>query len=339
MIFVVGNSRSGTTMLGRVLGLHGEVHTFGELHFLEQLVGTEEFAANRPWPRQKALKMMERLLTRARDGFFARFSEGQYESDARRILDQAPSLGPKDLYAVFMRSEAQRVGRRIPCEQTPRYIFSAREILRAYPNAKVINMIRDPRDVLVSQRSKWKRRFLGGSSIPMREAIRAWTNYHPWLVSRLWVSCADYAASIKEEHFVSIRFEDLLSQPEREVRHLCEFIGIEFDSDMLNAPQVGSSTGRDAPEKKGLNKDRVGGWKRSGIPEDVRQTCEWVCQDRMRFFGYEDFANAGKFSPRILFSMLSLPVKVALAFGFNVARFPHLVSSLKRRLLIRSETA
>ena len=37
MIFVVGNSRSGTTMMGRILGKHPSVYTFGELHFFGQL--------------------------------------------------------------------------------------------------------------------------------------------------------------------------------------------------------------------------------------------------------------------------------------------------------------
>ena len=37
MLFVVGNSRSGTTMMGRILGNHPDVFTFGELHFFGQL--------------------------------------------------------------------------------------------------------------------------------------------------------------------------------------------------------------------------------------------------------------------------------------------------------------
>ena len=37
MVFVVGNSRSGTTMMGRILGNHPDVYTFGELHFFGQL--------------------------------------------------------------------------------------------------------------------------------------------------------------------------------------------------------------------------------------------------------------------------------------------------------------
>lgn len=36
-IFIVGNSRSGTTMMGRILGNHTDVFTFHELHFFEQL--------------------------------------------------------------------------------------------------------------------------------------------------------------------------------------------------------------------------------------------------------------------------------------------------------------
>lgn len=37
-IFIVGNSRSGTTMLGRILGLHGKVHTLEELHFFDHKI-------------------------------------------------------------------------------------------------------------------------------------------------------------------------------------------------------------------------------------------------------------------------------------------------------------
>ncbi|MFI5135892.1 MAG: sulfotransferase, partial [Chitinophagales bacterium] len=36
-IFVVGNSRSGTKMMGRILGNHEKVHAFPEMHFFEQL--------------------------------------------------------------------------------------------------------------------------------------------------------------------------------------------------------------------------------------------------------------------------------------------------------------
>ncbi|NIP95612.1 MAG: sulfotransferase, partial [Akkermansiaceae bacterium] len=42
-------------------------------------------------------------------------------------------------------------GKRIPCTQTPRNVYYLREILGAYPDARVIWMVRDPRAVLCSQ--------------------------------------------------------------------------------------------------------------------------------------------------------------------------------------------
>lgn len=339
MIFVVGNSRSGTTMLGRILGLHSNVYTFGELHFFEQLVEVEDLAPGKEWPREKSLRMVERLVTRARDGFFAGFTEGKYRGPAQEIIGSAASLAPSDIYAAFMSYEVLRAGKEISCEQTPRYIFFTEEILRIYPNALIINMIRDPRDVMLSQRSKWKRRFLGGGSIPMREAIRSWSNYHPWLVSRLWVSCVDRALAIKSDRFMSLRFEDLLNNPEEEVRKICKFAGLNFEREMLEAPQVGSSSGPDSPEKRGINKDRAGGWRKTGMPPGMRTLCEWVCHKRMKQVGYDDFCDGGRFSPRVLVSMLSLPGKLLLAIILNLTRFPRIFASLRRRMQSNREIA
>ena len=36
MIFIAGNSRSGTTLMGRILANHSQVFTFSEMHFLEE---------------------------------------------------------------------------------------------------------------------------------------------------------------------------------------------------------------------------------------------------------------------------------------------------------------
>lgn len=150
------------------------------------------------WSQEKAQLLIEQLLTRSREGLFAVFRPGHYEADARDIVKQSSDIRPVELYLAFMFHEATRAGRWRPCEQTPHYLFSSREILRAYPDARIINMIRDPRDVVLSQRSKWRRRFLGGASIPVVEDIRTWCNYHPWLVSRFGLAASVMPALSKE---------------------------------------------------------------------------------------------------------------------------------------------
>jgi len=155
IIFVVGNSRSGTTMLGRILGNHEQVFTFGELHFFEQQVDAATVTARNEWSEDRCLILLERLLTTARDGFFAKVDAGKYRLDAMRILADAKTRDPVTVYSTFLFTESAAHGKSIPCEQTPRYLFFVQEILEAFPEAVVINMIRDPRDVLLSQKNKW----------------------------------------------------------------------------------------------------------------------------------------------------------------------------------------
>ena len=49
-------------------------------------------------------------------------------------------------------------------------MYYNKNILYYFPNAKVINMVRGQRDVLLFQRNKWKKRFLGILRIPLSEA-------------------------------------------------------------------------------------------------------------------------------------------------------------------------
>lgn len=333
MIFIVGNSRSGTTMLGRILGMHRLVYTFGELHFFEQLVEEKDLEADVRWDHGRLITLAETLITRSRKGFFAAVKPGEFHHEANDLIAASATTSPRDLYFTFLGIFSRNAGKLIPCEQTPRYLFFSNKILDVFPDAVIINLVRDPRDVVLSQKSKWKRRFLGGTSIPVREALRAWSNYHPYIVCKLWNSNVDYAMSINDDRFLSVRFEDLLEDSERQLRIICDFAGLEFESHMLDTPQLGSSSSRDSEVKLGIDKRRAGGWRRSRMPNWLRGLCEWVSYDRMKRMGYDDFLYDGKFSFAIVLPMLGLPFKLILALAFNLRRFSNLVNSLRRRIV------
>src|SRR5215210_2934653 len=150
-IFVVGNSRSGTTMMGRVLGQHPDVFTLGEIHFFEQLWSAQ--GGERSISRTEAARLAARLLCIQRDGYLNQSRPDRFYGEAERLL---ASLRPRDLvpakiFEAFLVSEAKKNGKTVPCDQTPRNVFYIGEILALYPEARVINMVRDPRDVLLSQ--------------------------------------------------------------------------------------------------------------------------------------------------------------------------------------------
>jgi len=332
IIFIVGNSRSGTTMLGRVFGNHTLVHTFGELHFFEMLVNAETVSNRLPWPEERRIALLERLLTTSRVGFFTKVVQGQYRETAVSILKATKGEDPVSAYKAFLYFETTRNSKVIPCEQTPRYLFFIKEILQAFPEAFFINIIRDPRDVLLSQKNKWRRRFLGAKNIPMIEAFRAWANYHPYTVSQLWLSAVRTAKRFEHTpRFISIQFETLLNQPKSTVQSLCEFTGLVFESEMINVPQVGSSTGFDEPVKKGIDRKHIGKWRKGGLSLFETAICQHITAEEMALFNYElEPVSLSKWN--IPLSTVSLIFKTALSFLLNLNRTRNLKETIQRRL-------
>lgn len=334
-LFVVGNSRSGTTMMGRILGNHIDVFTFGELHFFGQLWSPAHPSG---LSRSDAEELASKLLCIQRIGYRQHGDPQKYVDDAQKLcadITEYP-ISPTELFSRFLQYESSLNDKTIPCDQTPRNVFYIDEILKTNPDAKIINMIRDPRDVLLSQKRKWKRRFLGGSDLPLKESLRDWINYHPITISRIWhtaVKAADRFIDHENVHIVY--FEKLLDSPEKTVEEICEFAEIEYKSSMLQVPQVGSSVDTDKPTKTGINPNRAGHWSSNNLQEGKLNSSEIYINQKlnaelMNKHNYEPV----KIKPNILSLLtyiLSFPIKIFMAFLFNLDRIKNLRETLRRR--------
>jgi hypothetical protein len=331
MIFIVGNSRSGTTMLGRIFGLRSDVHTFTELQFFEKTVTLDEMNTATTWPRDKLVAAAERLMTSAREGLFAKVAAGRYAADAANLIETQQITNPMDLYAAVLAAEAADAEKSIPCEQTPYYLSVSEEILTVFPDARVIHIYRDPRDVLLSQKNRWRRGFLGDKRQPLIWILRSWSNYHPYLTSRMWSSAMRRADTIRgHERFTEIGYEELLTDPENGLRRLCDHAGIEFEEVMLRVPQVGSSSRRDAPERAGLDRSRIGSWRRGGLTKTEIGICESNAAAMMKARDYEP-SGARVSLPMRVFMGGTLVMKLGIAFVLNMSRFRNIVSTVRRR--------
>ncbi|MEM1195496.1 MAG: sulfotransferase [Pseudomonadota bacterium] len=332
MIFIVGNSRSGTTMLGRIFGLNSRVHTFGELHFFEQMIDTNAILADPEWSRPKLIKLAERLITSSREGLFFEVVAGRYTAEAQKLVDGLDSASPVALYAAILFAHTHEKGREIPLEQTPRYLFSVAEILERFPQAHAINIIRDPRDVMQSQKNRWKRGRFSESGVPLLWTIRSWANYHPFTTSKLWNASKRMADKLADHpRFHSIQYEALLSDPEAVLRGLCKAIGLPFEEGMLQVTQVGSSTGQDRPDRRGLDKSRIGSWQRGDLSKAEIAICEEVAGEHMAACGYTPSGVTASVVSKFALKV-SFPVKLAFAGLVNLNRFRNLPHLLARRL-------
>ncbi len=335
MIFVVGNSRSGTTMMARILGRHSHVYTFPELHVFERFVTSASLMAG--MATQDAKKLVGRVLSTLEYGFFHQHDLSEFCAEAEVVIGKAGfiSAGSHDPTHVFRAAllyGARKYGKEIPCEQTPRNVFYLEEILAAYPDAHVIYMVRDPRDVLLSQKNKWRRRFLGARNIPFHEAFRAWMNYHPFTISKLWCSNERVAKRFAHDsRVVQVRYEDLLIDPEGQIRKICAAIGLGYEPDMLNVPVVGSSLGKDEPERKGVDASRTGNWRRGGLSAEEIAICQFVAHDEMRNRDYPVLSVHASWL-RLAWVWLIWPLKTILAILLNLGRTRNMVDSIRRRL-------
>jgi hypothetical protein len=219
----------------------------------------------------------------------------------------------------------------ISCDQTPKNIYYLNEILAFFPQAKVINMVRDQRDVLLSQKNKWKRRFLGSSKIPLSEAIRSYINYHPILTSKVWNSSLEHSAKYFDNERVKIvRFEELLAKSEFVVEDICHFLAIDFYPEMLNVPVVGSSTGKDNKDSFLIDSSKIEKWKKGGLNSAEIYLSQLISHKMMSKFSYplEKFQLPPLLS---IFYIITFPVKLGLAFLLNIKRMGNMVEVINKR--------
>lgn len=317
-------------MMGRMLSLHEKIFTFHELHFFEQLWTASD--ANRKISLEQATSIYAQLLKNQRSGYISNRKFSDFLDEAKSILSKQNSeFSSHEVFEVFLKNETKLNSKAIPCEQTPRNILYLHEILELFPNAKIIAMVRDPRDVLLSQKNKWKRRSMGEEIFPVAEIIRSWVNYHPITISKLWNINFSLLQKFSDHPSVLlIKFEELLENSSAKMEALCRFLNISYTPQMLDVPHIGSSHNRDIG-KKGISKSVAGNWNRGGLTRSEIYICQRICKTGMINLHYETTKIKSDWLG-ILIDCFTFPMKLLIAFAFNLNRMKSIGESIRRRL-------
>lgn len=331
MIFIVGNSRSGTTMLGRMLGKNSSVYSFPELHLFGPCIphGKELEAID----KATAIKIFCWLLDVSTKGFHHKRNPELFLASATLLADEFFKEGVDawDAYRYFVMHVTRENGKTLPSEDLPGNIFKLNQIFQKFKDVKVVHIVRDPRDVVLSQKNRHLRRKMGGHYVSKKEALRVWSNYHPFVIARLWRNAVTSALNIKNEDIITVHFEDLLAQPEEVLNRICLHTGIQFEPIMLKVPQVGSSTQKDDPSKMGVDAGRSGAWQRGGLSDAEIAICEEVNGDIMQRLNYPLSGKKLSLASKIGYALL-LPFKGALALALNWNRTKGLLNFLIHRI-------
>lgn len=130
--FIFGHARSGTTLLMRLVRLHPEVHCSYQAHF---------------FTREPFLKSLVDTPAAA-----------EWLSRKSNRWNQGRDLSPLVLRATadfILERDAAREGKRIVGDKSPSSLIhgqAVRDMAAVYPDARLIYIVRDGRDVLISER-------------------------------------------------------------------------------------------------------------------------------------------------------------------------------------------
>jgi omega-hydroxy-beta-dihydromenaquinone-9 sulfotransferase len=331
-IFVVGNSRSGTTLMGRILGNHYKIFTFHELHFFEQLWSEKDFG--KELTQREARSLFAHLIKIQRAGYLDGSSHKSFLNECPNDLFlSGKTITRESLFKQFLYREARLNGKTIPCDQTPRNLLYIQSIFKIFPSAKVILMLRDPRDVVFSQKKKWKRRFLGAKNIPFSESIRSWFNYHPVTIALLWKQNFRAMQSLRRHpSVIIISYEQLIENPLEIVSSLCSFLKLPFEEKMLDVEFIGSSHAHDQSSTRGIVKNN-GNWRNGGLSNTELYLCQAICKKEMELAAYE-LCEVKKSYLLVLISLMGLPFKIGFSLLLNLHRMRNLKESIQKRLNI-----
>lgn len=261
-IFIVGSSRSGTTLLNGILSNHSEVQTFNELQFFD-LFSSDSF--EEPINKKDAIFYCGLLLARVDDDVWKTEPSDIHIKKAQEILRdiKGNKISPLFIYIRTLDYLCNENGKKYIVDQSGRNILYEEVLLKKIPNAKFLQMIRDPRAVCYSQKKRWKKRWKGGENIPLKNSIRVLFNYHPISTSILWKKYTEIGEKLndKTDRHVMIKYEELVKHPDQSIRQLCKFLAIEYSHSLLSVQIYGSSHANQKAEKKVISTDSLFLWR------------------------------------------------------------------------------
>lgn len=272
-IFVVGFQRSGTTLLQGLLGAHPRIAAPPELHFIlrvayfADLFGDLADDSNLRHALHEALNPPVDIL-----------AECGFDEDA---LFEKARTGPRTyaaLFATIMDDYAERTGKPRWAEKTP----SQRpdDIYNLFPDAQVIHIVRDPREVVAS-------------NVDM-----PWEHRSPAAIAR---DLADFTFETLERgrragdaRYLQVRYEDLAENPEATLRRICAFVGEDYDAGMLDPGRRGAALMPGADWQAGAARAITPArskWRERLGPLD-RLRVETITRHLIEPFGYSPLSSA-----------------------------------------------
>lgn len=311
-VFIVGAPRSGTTMLQYILDDLPDLSLpTGESHFIIPLYRSQAAYAD-----VATADGMRRLLQTLHD-FNAEFLDTdlhgvKFDVEALAQAFLAEGRGSvRDVISGIFEHNARGLGKRRWGDKTPYYALHLDILTEWWPDAKIIHLVRDGRDVALSLFGR-------------RHDFSAYNIYYAAQYWQKYVDvCRAQGARLPPGQYLEIRYEDVLDDKDAAMRSVCEFIGQPY----AGAPTPDTALGEASRELKTVRKDNQGKWRRALSAWQIR-VFESEAGPSLQRFGYPLLTRARRLPLplRALYRLhTALSIKLYQCIGRNRRRLNFVV--------------
>jgi hypothetical protein len=261
--FIVGVPRSGTTLMAVLLNNHSQIH-IGKVTVGESLLRLQHTIME-----NYGLKGDIRTQTEAERLLRAIQSDEILWDFCQNVADKVGE-GIRCLLAYAREDVLCRHKKRVWGNKSPFMLTEFANISHFMPGVRFIHVIRDGRAVALS---RYDRR-----------------NLHPKFAIHQWkrmILKGQYDGRILgPEHYLEIKYEDLLEAPVEMLNRVCAFLEVEFEESMLDLSQTEAANQSNAYVRPKLDKKKVNAWQEKFRPQQI-EALEQIAGDLLQALGYE----------------------------------------------------
>lgn len=267
-VFIAGLERSGTSLIYALLGSHPDIA-------MSRRTNLWRYVYNQYGDLSDAARLDHCLETLAK---YKRLRVLDLDFEALRASFVSGPATYERLFELIWRQVADSQGKTRWGDKSLLTERFAALIFAAYPGARILHMVRDPRDRFASARTRWGRG-LGGVGAGTAEWVRS-----------IGEAAANQAAF--PDSYRLVRYEDLVTDPVGVLGDICDLIEAPYTEAMFAMGGAASfregggnsSYGRRAAGT--ISRASVGKYREVLTPRQI-EFIELLAGDLMRRLGYE----------------------------------------------------
>ena len=248
LAFVLGAFRSGTTLLRKMLDSHSRVYSPAETWFLLPLLNMWEGTGESPvYKPGQAAAAIKSHLSRE-----------QFVACCRAFAGRFYAANMPDGALVFV-------------DKTPPYLPMAGALRVLFPEAKFVVLARDPRGILWS-RHTW--RHAEGATLESQ-------------IGGVAGDMRRLGGFVRKQECCVVRYEELCTSAEDELRRVCAHLGLEFEPEMVTYGGREHHEGYGDENTRRFGRPHEGSVRRWEIPEAVEAELMRLCgEESLESLGY-----------------------------------------------------